>query len=200
MKTSIIITLILFLFSLSETNAQQSDTLQNIQVMKRDSKRFIAIIKTEYGITNGLLYSADSTEIVLLDYRYRKNSYPISSIKSLEIIRVNAFGFGFKHPFLVFSGAAGISAIGFLLSGAYTGGWGSSLAGLAATVIPLGLLGAGIITGLVFGLVSTNISHTKMSKFVDVKYFKQLKYIKHTSQEYIIKHFPNSPRISINQF
>ena len=96
MKNLLRFLLILFLFSISEIQAQQSDSLQ---LMKKKSKRFIATIETTDGLKKGLLYEVDSSQIIILDSLYHRIEIPISSINSLVIRRANNIWYGGKVGF-----------------------------------------------------------------------------------------------------
>ena len=191
MKTSIIVTLILFLFSFSETNAQQGDTLQSVRFMKRKSKQFIAKISTNNGTVKELLYSADSTGITLLDSNYQEVFYAIQDIRSVKIRRANASWYGAKIAFFGTQGVGVVlGATIFILGGgtAYVASYALIPIVLAA---PLAVGGA-----IVVALINSGYG-VSILNFSQESYQKKYELITERTQKYLIKKFPNQPRMLV---
>jgi hypothetical protein len=196
MKNSIIFLLILCLFSSIESKAQSSDTLQKILIMKKKSKRFIAKINTLEGVKVGLLYAADSAGITLLDSNYNIHFYAIEDIGSLKIKRVNPFGYAFNTMFHTGLGIGGTFATIFIVTGAYADAAGS-LAMLAVVGIPIFFVGLGILTGVVFGAISSEVPFVNFKELKPDKYRQSLRYIKYKTQEYLVKTRKNARKLEI---
>jgi hypothetical protein len=194
MKNSIILSFILCFFALSEIQAQSSDTLQSIRIMKRQGKQFIAKISTAEGTAKGLLYSADSTGIVLLDSNDRRQFYVLQDIKSLEIRRANAFWYGLRTPFLLLEGGTLGLVTPVVLYGALVGELSYTAIVL---IIPLYLLPVAVIGSLAIGIASSVIPAIKMSNFTKEKYHKQLRYIVNKTQDYLVKTHKKAPKLKV---
>ena len=191
MKILKLLLLILFISQSSEIFAQKSDTTT---LMKRKSRIFIAEIETYSGTQNGILYEADSSEIVILNHLYQRVTIPLSEIKTLKIKSLVAGRRGFKagfYPFLTIT--ALYVGIPIISSGLPTAGSLSSL-GLAS-MTALGL-GSGLLIGGILAILSANIPafNIDMVKYPE-KYRKQLKYIKLKTQEDLIKKHPTKVRL-----
>ncbi|MEA5459796.1 hypothetical protein VB796_12135 [Arcicella sp. LKC2W] len=196
MKTLKLLLLLLFIAQNFEIKAQNADTSQtNIRLLKRAGLRFIVKIETNEGIRKGLLYAADSNGIVILDSLYKKQFYNISTIKSLVIKRKNSIEHGFASTFLFIEGI-GVSA-GTLL---FIGG---VFAGEAAYTLPYAIYIAAYIapfavgTAVVIALASAIIPAIKIAKLTPEKYFRKLRFIKRSTQEYLLKKHPKSNRLVV---
>jgi hypothetical protein len=186
MKHSIFFLFVLCFLSLSETKAQSSDTLQRISLMKKKSKRFIAKITTNEGVKIGLLYAADSAGITLLDSNYDKHFYSIEELKTLQIKRVNPFGYAFNTMFHTGLFVGGAFTTIFLFSGFYSASAGS-LGLFFAVAFPISVVVFGALVGVIIGAVNSEIPFINYKEFKSDKYKKALRYIKLKTQEYLVK-------------
>ena len=194
MKKLIIFILMLLCVNISDIDAQQSDTLQSVRFMKRKSKQFIIKIKTNEGDVKGLLYSADSTGIMLLDSNYQKQFYAISEIKYLEIRRVNAFWYGLKLPFLFLEGGALALVTPIILYGALVG---EASSAVIFILIPLYVAPVAVIGSIVIATMSGIIPAIKIKNFNQEEYKKQFKYINYKTQEYLLKRHKKAPKLLV---
>ncbi len=176
--------------------AQIADTTQTtIRFLKRDSRRFIVKIKTDEGSKKGLLYAADSNGIVILDSVYEKRFYHISAIKSLEIKRKNNFGHGFASTFLFIEGAGVGAGSILLLVGIFSGEAAFALPYAALFAIYFAPLA--VVSAVAIGLASAIIPTVKITKFTPKEYLRKLRYIQHSTQEYLLKKHPKSKRLMV---
>jgi hypothetical protein len=192
MKNLLRFLLILFLFSISEIQAQQSDSLQ---LMKRKSKRFIATIETTEGLKKGLLYEADSSQIVILDSLYHRIEVPISSINSLVIRRANAFDHGGKVGFLMLEVPALAFSTLLIVIGLTTND--AAMAFVAAVFLPIYVFPFALVSGVFFAILSGQIPTIKFDAFTKHQYFKNLRVINQKSQRNLLKEFPKLQKVYV---
>jgi hypothetical protein len=192
MKNLLRFLLILFLFSCSEMQAQQSDSLQ---LMKKKSKRFIATIETTDGLKKGLLYEVDSSQIVILDSLYHRIEIPISSINSLVIRRSNNIWHGGKVGFWMAEiPALTISTI-FLIVGIAAG----ELAFIApyTLIIAIYAIPFALVSGVILATFSGLIPTVNVDTFTKEEYFKKLRIIHQKSQQNLLIEFPRLPKVYV---
>lgn len=194
MKTSLYFLIFLLIHSFSETNAQKSDSTFRLPLMKNKSQIFIAEIKSDVGVTKGILYEADSNKIVILDSLFHRIEVPISQVKLLIIRRQNAAGFGFKSGFYTFVIPSLILEVVWVAAGAAASG-----AGLAAFLLIITPL-AGLAFGLAFGGLMALASHNIPNKYINLvrwqdEYLNQLKYIKTKTQKVITQKYLKQVRL-----
>ncbi len=192
MKIILNFLLILFLLGFSEIQAQESDSLQ---LMKKKSKRFIATIETTEGLKKGLLYDADSTQIVILDSLYHRIEIPISSINSLVIRRANNIWHGMKVGFwlaeipaltlstLLIIGGIATSELGYVLPYALF---------FAIYAIPFAL-----VSGTILAIFSRLIPTVNIDAFNREQYFKHFRVIHQKSQKKLLVEFPKLPKVFV---
>lgn len=191
MKNLIIFVLTILMFSAFETNAQQSDTLQSVHFIKKKSKQFIAKISTDKGIVEGLLYSADYAGITLLDSNYQENFYAIQDIRSIKIRRVNASWYGAKITFLSTEGVGiGLGTLLVILGGGSA--YAASYALIPIVVAAPLAIGGAIVVALINSGYGVSILN-----FNQESYRKKYELITKRTQKYLIKKFPNQPRMLV---
>ena len=191
MKILKLLLLILFISQSSEIFAPKSDTTT---LMKRKSRIFIAEIETYSGTQNGILYEADSSEIVILNHLYQRIIIPLSEIKTLKIKSLKAGKRGFEagfYPFITLTTLlVGIPIISSGLPAA--GSW----AALGLTTITVVGIGSGLLIGGILAVLSANTPAFNIDMFkYPEKYRKQLKYIKLKTQEVLIRKHPKKVRL-----
>jgi hypothetical protein len=192
MKNLLRFLLILFLFSCSEMQAQQSDSLQ---LMKKKSKRFIATIETTDGLKKGLLYEVDSSQIVILDSLYHRIEIPISSINSLVIRRSNNIWHGMKVGFWMAEIPALIIGTGFLISVFITVNPGILLT--IALVVPLFAIPFALVSGAILATFSGLIPTVNIDTFTKEEYLKRFRVINQKSQRNLLVEFPRLAKVYV---
>jgi hypothetical protein len=192
MKNLLRFLLILFLFSISEIQAQQSDSLQ---LMKKKSKRFIATIETTEGLKKGLLYDADSTQIVILDSLYHRIEITISSINSLVIRRANNIWHGGKVGFWMAEIPALTIGTIFLIGGLTTANPGYLF--LFAVVVPIYAIPFALVSGVILATFSGLIPTVNIDTFTKEEYFKKLRVIHRKSQQNLLVEFPRLRKVYV---
>jgi hypothetical protein len=183
MKNSITFLLIIFIFSVVDLQAQNSDSLVvKPPLMKSKSQIFIAEIKTDEGVKKGILYDANEQEVIILDSAYQKMAIQVSGIKSIVLRRSNALWFGFRTGFVVTE--IPVTLLAFALVADSVPGW-----GLAIFVVGSGFA---LFVGGTFLLLSAIPS---MSIRVDTPqdYIEKLNPLHRLSQVYLIK--KNAPKL-----
>jgi hypothetical protein len=194
MKNSITLLLILITFSFSEVNAQQKDSSERLPLMKSKSQIFIAEVKTNVGITKGILFEADSSGIVILDSLYKKIEISILDIKMLTIRRMNAAGFGFKSGFQTFAFPALFLEAVWVAIG--LAGPNAGLGAILLIITPMAGLGFGLVFGGLMAIASHNIPNIKINTVKwENEYHRQLKYITRKTQKHFVSRFPNKVRL-----
>ncbi len=192
MKNFMRFLLILFLLCFSEIQAQESDSLQ---LMKKKSKRFIATIETTEGLKKGLLYDADSTQIVILDSLYHRIEVPISSINSLVIRRANNAWHGMKVGFWMAEIPALTIGTIFLIGGLTTVNPGFLF--VLAAIVPLYALPFGLVSGAILAIFSRLIPTVNIDTFTQEEYFKHFRVIHQKSQIHLLYQFPKLPKVFV---
>jgi hypothetical protein len=190
MKAILQFSIIILLFTFSKTNAQETDSLGTKPLMKSRNQIYIAEIETSLGTQKGILYKADSSEIVLLDSLYQQVHIYLYNMRALKIYRLNAALYGAKVGFLIPS--IPFTAIGILI---YTLS-GSVSFPLGSAFLIAGL-GGGIIYGILLAVINPLIPHTSIRNIEDFqeKYYRKLRYIKLKTQEVLIKKHPKKVRL-----
>jgi hypothetical protein len=192
MKNLITFLLFLMAFSFSNVKAQQSDSTARLPLMKSKSQIFIAEVKTNVGITKGILYKADSSGIVILDSLFKKIEISILDIKVLTIRRMNAAGFGFKSGLQTFLIPTLILEVVWLAARAAS----AYLGGLLLFYTAVAGLGFGLAFGGLMAITSYNIPNIKINtEQWGNEYHRQLKYITRKTQKYFVSRFPRKVRL-----
>jgi hypothetical protein len=177
---------IILLFSFLDVNAQLIDSTSRVPIMNKRSLIFIAEIETKIGVQKGILYKADSSEIMILDSLYQQVSIPIKTIVSFKLKRSNAEWFGFKagiiFGFAIFEALPIAIALQFPTSH------------ITISAI-LALTGVTLLNGLIFGIVSSIIPNIKINKNFSERYLKKMKRIQSKSQAFFIKRIPKKVRL-----
>lgn len=194
MKTIFQFSIIILLFTFSKTNAQETDSSGTTLLMKSRSQIYIAQVKTKFGTQEGILYQADSSGIVILDFLYNRVNIDLSDIESLKIKNLRAGKRGFVAGFYP------LLTITILLIGPQIAIYGLPAAGTwgalgLATLTAVGI-GSGLLIGGIFAILSSNIPTINLNlvKYPE-KFHKQLKYIKLKTQQVLIKKHPKKVRL-----
>jgi hypothetical protein len=178
----------------SEIQAQRTDSTARIPLMKSKYLIFIAELNTSEGLKKGILYDADSSGIVILDSSNQLIRFFLSEIKSIKIKNSKAGLRGFNSGFYPITAMIMLIVLPqIIIYGLPAAGTWEAL-GLAT--FTLGGIGAGLILGGIFAILSASIpsSNIDLEKYPK-KYLRQLKYIKLKTQQRFVKKLPKKIRL-----
>jgi hypothetical protein len=186
--------ILLLIHSGAVAQEMDKDSIGITPIMKSRSQIYLAEIETTFGTQKGILYEADSSGIVILNFLNQRINIHVSEIKSLKIKNLRAGKRGFLTGFYPFIAATilligpQIAIYGFPAAGT----WGAL--GLASLTV-LGI-GSGLVIGGIFAILSSNIPTINLNlvKYPE-KFHQQLKYIKLKTQEVLIKKHPKKVRL-----